>query len=694
MDKKFNFLIVIHFHQPVGNLGPVIEKACDRCYEPFLDTIAEFPDIRFNLHYSGCLLEWFKQYRPSLLVKIKKLLQAQQIELIGGGFYEPILSGLPSEDGIGQIKMLYEFLKDEFGSSTSGAWLAERVWEPHLAETLSKAGVKYTIIDDAHLRYAGLTQDELYGYYLTEENARCVSIFPSDKILRYLIPFKPPKQAIDYFQKIRDTYKKTCVVYADDGEKFGEWPGTNEWVYKKGWLNKFLKLLSDNSSWLKTPKITDYMAKEEPRGRIYIPAASYQEMSEWALPTESAERFKGILNELKAKGSYDRYVDFIRGGFWRNFFVKYPESNHMHKRMLLVSKRLNKLQAASPKPQAEKLREAKRELFRSQCNCAYWHGVFNGLYLYFLRAAVYKHLISADRILDSIEYKDKPWVEISENDFDCDGHEEFIVNTPKSTFIIDANEGGAITEWDMKYNSLNILNTLSRRREPYHRKLKQLAAESPKGKKPASIHEHHLSGQETASKRLIYDNHRRGLFLEHFLPDGLGLKEVSGNRYQEQGDFINSHYNKVNLEIEKNPYIEIEREGQAGLKEIKVVKRFLFFPDKDSVSVRYEITSLSSGRLHINFAPELNFALTQDDTKKELLSADSLILDDKIENLKIEISFSEKAGKVYRFPIYTISQSEEDIKQNYQASCILPVFSFALNKSESKTITIEAKSVK
>jgi predicted glycosyl hydrolase (DUF1957 family) len=35
-------------------------------------------------------------------------------------------------------------------------WLAERVWEPHLAKPIAEAGVEYVILDDNHFKAAGL----------------------------------------------------------------------------------------------------------------------------------------------------------------------------------------------------------------------------------------------------------------------------------------------------------------------------------------------------------------------------------------------------------------------------------------------------------------------------------------------------------------------------------------------------------
>lgn len=689
MEKPFYFLIAIHFHQPVGNFDSVIEKACSRCYGPFLDTIAGFPGLKFNLHYSGCLLEWFEKHQPGLLAKIKKRVLAGQVELLGGGFYEPILSDFPTQDSIEQIEMLSQFLKKEFGVVVSGAWLAERVWEPHLAGILQTAGIRYTIVDDTHLRYSGLRQNELYGYYVTEENGKSLSVFASDKLLRYAIPFQPQQETIDYFRKVRDEYGGDCVLYGDDGEKFGEWPGTNQWVYQKRWLYNFLKLLTKNHSWLKTAKISDYMSKKRPRGRIYLATASYQELSEWALPAESAQQFEDLLGELKGQGRLDRYIDFIRGGFWRNFLVKYPEANQMHKRMLLVSNRLRLLQVTGSRLGVKQLNNAKRELFRSQCNCAYWHGVFGGIYLHHLRSAIYKHLISADRILDTLECKRGDWIKIENVDFDCDGQKEFIVSTPGNTFTIDMSEGGTITEWDIKEKSLNIINTISRRKESYHRKFKPTAQKGTDTETPSTIHDSHFSTQDIISKELYYDDLRRVLFIDHFLPDGLNLKQVCCNLYQEQGDFVNADYRPLRAEEKGQPYLEIEREGSINQRPLRLVKRFSFYPQGNRLSLRYELTSLSRHPLLLNFAPELNFSLTGDDINQEYSQIDSVTLYDKIEKLKIEINFSEKTQRVFRYCVCTVSQSERDIEQHYQASCILPVFGFRLNGKKTKSVGID-----
>jgi len=60
-------IFCIHNHQPTGNFDSVNEQAYNDAYRPFLDLIREYPDFRFALHTSGCLLEWLEEHHPEYL---------------------------------------------------------------------------------------------------------------------------------------------------------------------------------------------------------------------------------------------------------------------------------------------------------------------------------------------------------------------------------------------------------------------------------------------------------------------------------------------------------------------------------------------------------------------------------------------------------------------------------------------------
>ncbi len=129
-------------------------------------------------------------------------------------------------------------------------WMPERVWEQSLTSDIAAAGIQYTVLDDFHFKNAGWTDDQLHGYYVTEDDGKLLSVFPGSERLRYTIPFAEPHETIDYLRGIAEQHPGAVVVFGDDGEKFGTWPDTKKHVYDDGWLTRFFDALQANSDWL------------------------------------------------------------------------------------------------------------------------------------------------------------------------------------------------------------------------------------------------------------------------------------------------------------------------------------------------------------------------------------------------------------------------------------------------------------
>ncbi|HID39742.1 MAG TPA: hypothetical protein EYP36_09555, partial [Calditrichaeota bacterium] len=200
--KKINFLFGIHNHQPVGNFDFVFEEAYQKSYLPFIEVLKNHPQIRIAIHFSGILLDWINAHHPDYMSKLQGMVEQGQLEILTGGFYEPILAVIPKADRLGQIKKLTATVKEIFGYQARGMWLAERIWEPTLPSTLYESGVEYTILDDTHFKYAGLRDEDLRGYYLTEDLCNTVRLFPISKRLRYTIPFEEPQATIDHLRSL------------------------------------------------------------------------------------------------------------------------------------------------------------------------------------------------------------------------------------------------------------------------------------------------------------------------------------------------------------------------------------------------------------------------------------------------------------------------------------------------------------
>ncbi|UCB57158.1 MAG: DUF1926 domain-containing protein [Candidatus Omnitrophota bacterium] len=647
-----NLLFGVHNHQPVGNFENVFQKANRECYRPFVDTLYNFPSIKCTFHFSGSLIDWLLKNDPGLLKKVKEMLKRGQVEILTGAYYEAVLSVIPQRDRLGQIDMLSGFIKDYFEYEPKGIWLGERVWEPQLVKTLCEAGVKYTILDEAHFRLAGMDEEKIKGYYLTEDEGETLAIFPINEKLRYIVPFSLPREPIRYLKKLADEGEINACTIVDDGEKFGLWPGTHKWVYKEKWLEKFFQLVVKNQDWLKTETIHNYMQREKPQGLFYLPCASYDRMVVWS------------------------------GGFFRNFFVKYPEANNLHKRMLYVSDRLKD----------EGDREIKKYLYMGQCNCPYWHGVFGGIYLTHLRHAAYKNIITAQALLE--KKQKKPFLESEMFDFDKDGHNEILIRNPLLNIFVAPARGGAIFEMDYLERPINLMDTMSRRPESYHEKIKtSLKKRLHLGKKKiVSIHDLLRSKEKGLEKFLIYDSYRRASLLEHFFYQDLSFEDFRNSRYEELGDFINAPYSFRQRRDKDTLSLILSRRGTLNYKGERVLlglsKELSLNTQEAQVMIKYNLENLSNRPLKIIFAVEFNFSVQgklQPDNFP--IEAERLSLRDEAAGIECAFGF-DKRPKLWAHPLETVSASESGFERNYQQRVLLPFWPITLEKTWQTDIKI------
>lgn len=677
-SKKTYFLFGVHNHQPVGNFDFVFEEAYQKAYRPFLEAVAKHPWFRFTLHNSGCLWEWLAEHHPEYLDLVNTLCGRGQIELWGGGFYEPILPAIPERDRAGQLAMMSDFLYEKYVQRPKGAWVAERVWEPSLPSTLAGAGIEFTALDDAHFKSAGLSQEKLKGYYFTEDQGKSLKVFPISQRLRYLVPFHDVDEVINHL--LNDYHPGELAVLADDGEKFGVWPGTHQHVYENGWLAKFLSALEANRERIEMLTFAQASERFDPLGRIYLPTGSYAEMGEWVLEPEAESVYRELVDRLKREGSYNRYAPFVRGGIWKNFFSKYPESNFLYRKMLEISE-----MAAQAGP------EARRELYRGQCNCGYWHGIFGGLYLPHLRSALYQHLIKAENLIS------EPGSETTQKrqDYDGDGREEVKLSSREMNLYLKPHWGGAVYEWDLKARGVNLLDNLSRRPESYHRRIAEHRTGEEAGK---SIHEMMSAKEEGLEKLLAYDPCPRMALVDHLLSPGADLEALRWSRLPAHQGVLESRW-------------EIMAGGSGGdvgligyYKNIVIEKR-LALASESGLRAGYRWTNKGAEALEFVAGIEFNLGLLSAgdgrscNSEGRELSTPNLNMaaeDHGLEDLtvhdgfrKIDVRFRlDRPWDLWRYPVETVSQSESGLERNYQCSCLVWTKPMRLEPGETETLEL------
>ncbi|MBI5886387.1 MAG: DUF1926 domain-containing protein [Deltaproteobacteria bacterium] len=673
------FAFCIHNHQPVGNFSSVLEEAYEKSYWPFLQALSRHPAIKLTLHNSGFLIDWLVANRPEYVELLRSMTASGQVEVMGGGYYEPILSVIPERDRAGQISLMSDRIEAAFGARPRGLWLAERVWEPALPSTLKAAGVEYIVVDDFHFIKSGLMREELGGYYITEDQGSVIRVFPGSEALRYLIPFKPVPELLAHLKGLGGFLKRgNAAIYGDDGEKFGVWPGTAKWVFDDGWLEAFFQCIEGSLAWLRPATFSECMDAEEPLGRVYLPTTSYMEMGGWTLPAKASRAYEELVEEIKGWPDGDRVRRFIQGGAWRNFQAKYPESNWMHKRMLLASSAL----AGATGPDAD---TGRMHLYKAQANDAYWHGVFGGLYLPHLRTSVYEHLIKAEASLGS------GIGPINVADIDADGHDEIRLRTDAVDLFLSPRIGGALLELDYRPKAVNFCNTLARWFEGYHHKLGDACNQRPDAH-TKSIHDIVKVKEAGLERYLSFDGERRVSFRDHFLDADATLAAFFSNECRDIGGFKKAAYSA--RFIDKG--VSFERHGVVEDGSAVVVKEYRM-TGADSFSAGYRVSAKAHAGLR--FGVELNLLLPCCDGPAcyyefgpaqcvevgiglgqtgELSGISSVRLVDTYTGVSLGITVSGEAT-LWRFPVYTVSLSEDGFEKIYQGSCLVFLFPLGHN---------------
>ena len=674
--RKFELVLLIHAHQPVGNFGDVFEHAYAKSYLPFIELLARHPQIRMGVHYSGPLLEWIEQHHPEYFDQLRELSTRGQIEVVGGGFYEPILIAIPPRDRQTQITQLADYAEKHFGARPRGAWLAERVWEPQLPSTLSAAGVEYTLVDDNHFIGAGFEADDLYGHYIAEDLGQIVRLLPGQKTLRYLIPFHEVDETIEYLRRASALHPGGFAAMGDDMEKFGIWPGTYELCYRDGWLERFFTALEENADWLALSPPGEAISSHAALGRADLPAASYNEMSEWSLPTAARVRYHDLLREFSSR---EDVLSFVRGGIWRAFFSKYRESNLLHKKMLHVSQKVASL---SPTRKQSDRDAAETSLLRGQCNDSYWHGVFGGLYSPHLRTAAWQALAAAETIADRLSHRTRQFADAITLDFDGDGADEVYLTSDQYAALISPRDGGTISAIDFRPRNVTLINSLQRRAEAYHEKLRNPPASQSQGVQ--SIHEQMRTKEDGLERWLNYDRWPRTAFRLLVFGRGKTFEDCAAIRLDEDAALAGGAYSVT----EASPKRVALTSPECGTWSAE--KSFSFEPIAGGFAITCDIgvRRLAPGAASMNVGIEVVVNFLAPSTPDRYFESDGkrfplrwaatvpraeLRVVDEWQKAAVELK-ALGAREFWVSPIDTVSESEEGFERVYQGSQVMAVW--------------------
>ncbi len=694
----------IHNHQPVGNFDFIFERACAQAYQPFADVLAAHPKIRMSMHFSGILLDWLEAKRPDYIKGLRTLVERGQLEILGGGFYEPILPVISDAHKVGQLRKLSKSVERLFGKAPRGIWLAERVWEPTLVKPISEAGLEFVLLDGSHFKMVGKTDADMDGYFLSEDQGHTLKLFPIHDVVRDYIPFRSVDEVTDTLLRLDDEGRAkgvhdVQVVFGDDGEKFGDWPQTFATVYTDRWLHRFFEKVETLPDRIRVCQVSEGLKPEKNLGLVYLPPASYSEMMVWAQDARDIPKFRSVQNHIIERDGNDA-AKFLRGTFWRNFFNKYAESNQIHKQGIRLAQLHDRVAASLPGSAPD---EALEHIWQSECNCAYWHGVFGGLYLPHLRFALYRNLIQAQCILDAAALvgKEVPAYEIT--DWNCDGKPEHTLNSPEVYLSLTHN--GEIDQFWLKKTAINLCDTLTRRYEAYH--------DQVGGKAEAGTKLENTLGEKEANLRgyLVYDRKLRHSLSDIYLKPDTAQAAYASQDYEPAFEFTARE-----TVLERRPKeTELRFLGTARAPDgplILVEKSVILSKGSSDIRVEWKfanpVTNAGKPPIEFRFGSEALFCLLAGNahdryiewedpaaakaagakapaapsrdilaSRGEMLGVNRAVITDEWLKLRCEARFSG-AGRAWRDAIETVSQSEGGYERVYQGTVLIPVWDIKL----------------
>jgi alpha-amylase len=232
----------------------------------------------------------------------------------------------------------------------------------------------------------------------------------------------------------------------------------------------------------------------------------------------------------------------------------------------------------------------------------------------------------------------------------------------------------------------NLLATLARREEAYHRKV-QNGASGANGQ-VASIHDRVVFKQAGLDKRLQYDRFPRKSLLDHFYDAGASLSSVSRGEAAELGDFAQGFYESRIRRSAERIQVQLTRQGRALGREIRITKGVTISAGSPTLEIAYLLENLPPD-LPLHFAVELNFSglpagaddryfhdgsgnrLGQLGAQLDLADVPALNLVDEWLGIDVGLAF-QRPTSLWAFPVETVSQSEGGFELVHQSVCVQP----------------------
>jgi hypothetical protein len=411
-NSKINLILGSHAHVPPGAAEYEFRDAYEKVMRPFVSTLYKYPKIHAVLHYSGALLYWVERSHPELFMLIEDMVSRKQAELLGGGFYDPMLPLIPPQDRIGQIELLTTYLRKHFGKRPQGCWIPVLAWEQHLVSPLAACGMSYTFLGEKQFLMAGFTTEDLFRPCVSEDQGKLITVFPV---------FQSAESSLAE-KNISIVLEELKALPSLDGERI-----VSIFPAKLG----AVKEESPDYTW----------------NRFFEELSLSESAVECVTPGKLLKRLKNLKRAV-----FSDSTGLISGDERvtpRRFIIEHPETNGVYAKMIFTSVLINQLRG----DKSRKL-GAREELWKAQSCDLFYSPPEGEICRHSLRKAAYRSLLDAERITRE---KEKFSPSLVRFDFDFDGFEEYLFQDVKLNCYVQLT-GAGVFELDYLPKTWNYLD--------------------------------------------------------------------------------------------------------------------------------------------------------------------------------------------------------------------------------------------
>ncbi|MDR1869989.1 MAG: DUF1926 domain-containing protein [Treponema sp.] len=410
--QKINLILGSHAHVPSGANESEFEYVYENKMRPFVSNLYRYSNIQAVLHYSGVLLYWVERTHPEFFMLIEDMAARKQAEILGGGFYEPMLPLIPLQDRIGQIELLTTYLRKHFGKRPLGCWIAGMAWEQNLAAALAASDMNYTFLSQEQFTQAGMSGGELFFPCISEDQGKIVNVFPVSLSAGSVLA---EKSLSEVFLELKDSMEKDSALSADTTiiSVFPDKPACGQHEAPDSAWNRFFEELSLSADFIETVLPWKILKTHKPQKKAAFPNSS------------------SINNNFSP----------------RRFIIDTCEASGIYSKMIFTNVLINQLKGDKWRKQS-----AREELWKAQDSSLFTPG--DGLRRNELRKAAYSSLLRAEQLSRE---KGRFVSSLIQYDFDLDGAQEFLFQDARINCYIQP-KGAGIFELDYLPKDWNYLD--------------------------------------------------------------------------------------------------------------------------------------------------------------------------------------------------------------------------------------------